>query len=244
MTKYHDNMTAEDEATLLEECQRVDDAYIAADLYDRQHPQPDLFAGLGSDAAKWGVSDFYDAHEAVLRKAVESGEAFDTGWYSVKKEIQSGRVWCKDDGDPIYVQASCSDDFDTEATCDPIEVEGDDFDAVVAALDKAIDAADELRKDNAAYEGFSLLRRKRTDSYACQDYLILPRGDGHLYDTPPGDEYGWWGWSSDPDGKGDKPDPEFRLPATVRKKMMEWANECNHDEAHIDIGQWRLERWK
>jgi SAM-dependent methyltransferase len=73
------------------------------------------------DAAKWGVSDFYEDTREGLLRALQSGEAFDTGWYSVKKEIESGRVY-REDGAPhgmtITCEAACSDDFDDEGPGD------------------------------------------------------------------------------------------------------------------------------
>lgn len=41
-----------------------------------------------SYASKWGITDFYEDVEALLREAVESGEDFDTGWFGCKKEIR------------------------------------------------------------------------------------------------------------------------------------------------------------
>lgn len=41
-----------------------------------------------SYASKWGITDFYEDVEALLREVVESGEDFDTGWFGCKKEIR------------------------------------------------------------------------------------------------------------------------------------------------------------
>lgn len=43
-------------------------------------------------ASKWGLTDFYDGVGDVLRKAIESGEDFDTGEFGCKKEIRYARV--------------------------------------------------------------------------------------------------------------------------------------------------------
>ena len=51
-----------------------------------------VFEGLSGDAAHSGIVDFYGDHETALRVAILSGEPFTTGWYCVKKEVQSGRV--------------------------------------------------------------------------------------------------------------------------------------------------------
>ena len=69
-----------------------------------------IFEGLGYDGAKWGVSDFYDEHEKVLRNALKDGLPFDTGWYSVKKEIESGRVCRSVKNGPITIEVSASMD--------------------------------------------------------------------------------------------------------------------------------------
>ncbi|ABM96936.1 hypothetical protein [Methylibium petroleiphilum] len=70
-----------------------------------------VFAGLkGMDAAKWGVSDFYDDNAEALRCAIATGNPFDTGWYSVKKEIQSARVSRARRNGPITIEVSASMD--------------------------------------------------------------------------------------------------------------------------------------
>ena len=50
------------------------------------------FPNGGIYASKWGLTDFYDGNDDVLRKAVESGEDFDTGEFGCKKEIRYARV--------------------------------------------------------------------------------------------------------------------------------------------------------
>ena len=69
-----------------------------------------IFEGLGCDAAKWGASDFYEAHEAALRLALESAEPFDTGWYSTKKESQTARISCLEDPENVSIEVSCGMD--------------------------------------------------------------------------------------------------------------------------------------
>ena len=43
------------------------------------------------DWGSWGIGDMRNG-EDELRKAIESGECFDTGWHGWKKEIQSMRI--------------------------------------------------------------------------------------------------------------------------------------------------------
>lgn len=68
------------------------------------------FKELRGDAAKWGVSDFYEAHELALKEALATRQPFDTGWYAVKKEIQSARIWRGRAGGPVLLQVSASMD--------------------------------------------------------------------------------------------------------------------------------------
>ena len=65
------------------------------------------------DGAHWGLSDWYSDGRAELEQALKEKVPFDTGWYSSKKEIASARIF-SEDGVKIKVQASVSDDFDTE----------------------------------------------------------------------------------------------------------------------------------
>lgn len=68
------------------------------------------FAGLHGDAAKWGVTDFYEEHEKAFRDALASRMPFDTGWYGVKKEIQTGRVFRERRGGRLALEVSASMD--------------------------------------------------------------------------------------------------------------------------------------
>lgn len=51
------------------------------------------FPNGGIYASKWGLTDFYDGNDDVLRKAVESGEDFDTGWFGCKAVCADGTVY-------------------------------------------------------------------------------------------------------------------------------------------------------
>lgn len=64
----------------------------------------------GSDAAKWGVTDFYDEHEAALKAVIATGQPFDTNWYSVKKECQTARISRSKLRGPITIEVSVSMD--------------------------------------------------------------------------------------------------------------------------------------
>jgi hypothetical protein len=94
------------------------DCWNDPDLYSDGFEQPDgdmgnghLFDGLDGDATKWGISDFYDENADVLKNAVQSGEPFDTGWFSCKKEVITGRVSRSVKGGKISVEVSeCMDE--------------------------------------------------------------------------------------------------------------------------------------
>jgi len=65
----------------------------------------------GYDAASWGVTSFYEEEENWIRDAIANGGPFDTDWYSVKKEIQTGRISRDKRNGPIWVQVSqCMDE--------------------------------------------------------------------------------------------------------------------------------------
>ena len=80
-----------------------------------------------NDWGSWGVGDFYDGNEEELRKAIEAGEPFDTGWHGFKKELQSMRI-CRDDNsvtvsvgeymDEALAEADLFYDFLTDDECD------------------------------------------------------------------------------------------------------------------------------
>jgi hypothetical protein len=217
--------------------------------------------GFERDGAKWGVSDFYDEARESLLEALKSGEDFDTGYYGVKKEIQTGRVYRL--GTTIYCEAWCSDDFDTEGHGDyEITVFDDDtaeqlLEQIENGLEHAADGAESDRKDNQVYQGWAVGRVAEDGSR--KDYwytYIQPVGDGSYMDYPPGDNYHWWGWDDqDPEEDRDYHIPrtgedqvEFNvtqypeLPDHVRKAFEEFAEGGSGDTMTLD--GWRIDRWK
>lgn len=74
-------------------------------------------------ACKWGLTDLYSEYEEALRKAINSGERFDTGWISCAKEIRSMRivrddeilVECCSEMDSIFESSDLFCDFLTDA---------------------------------------------------------------------------------------------------------------------------------
>lgn len=63
----------------------------------------------GSYAAQWGLTDFYEKSEKILREAIESGEDFETS-YGCKKEIRYADIIRFDDMVSVSV-TSCMDDL-------------------------------------------------------------------------------------------------------------------------------------
>lgn len=176
------------------------------------------------DGAHHGISDWYEEKEKALEAALASGADFDTGWYSSKKEIASGRIFRS--GDVITCEASCSDDFDTEGSGQKtIPAEGATLDAIREALDAALDDAGADKTENEPYIGFSVHKRVKRYAVYCGgkpqgrptygqgwvETLIIPK-DGDDTGTPPGDNYHQWGWQQ-----------ECVIPRLIRAKLRAWA---------------------
>jgi hypothetical protein len=214
----------------------------------------EIFKSLNGDGTKWGVSDFYEEHEKILVAALASRKPFDTGWYSSKKECCTGRVWS--DGQTVTCEVSVSDDFDTQGRG---EVEAHPaglgtvimLEDVTRALDEAWDKASGDKRENEPYQGFKVLRRTRTWaiyaggkpvgkshlSLSWVETLILPKGDGELMDSPPGDYYHEWGWQNDC----------RQMPRKVRATLRTWAENWM---AGKKVGSqrtcegWTIQPWK
>jgi len=203
------------------------------------------FEYKGWDGAKWGTSDFYEDFEIALQKSIDSGEDFDTGWWGVKKEIQTFRIARNVDSllDAVMVQVSVSDDFDTEGfgetTVYPLDLPKETklIDAIKKALDAALDEAEENRKMNQVYEGFTVGR----DGQWEETFILQLDGE---YEYPPGDEYHWWGWQAfDPNDRQE--DEEHIVPENIRKAMEEWIiNDYGKWDRPFTIDGWTITRWK
>lgn len=59
---------------------------------------------------RWGVTDFDENTEKVLREAIQSGKPFDTGWHSTVKEFESARICRSRDGITVSVFSDGLDD--------------------------------------------------------------------------------------------------------------------------------------
>jgi hypothetical protein len=196
----------------------------------------------GAYQARWGISDFYEENRIALLAWLESGENFDTGWYGAKKEIHSGRILRE--GDFFTCEAWCSDDFDTEGRGEATFLlnQLDDkspaavLEHIIEALDMAMEAAEENRRDNEVYEGFSIgeidLTTGKRSNWVYT--FIAPKGEGHYLPEPPGDHYFVWGWQEETD----------LLPFATALDFERFAMDPNNEEPGMTIGTWRIDRWK
>lgn len=155
------------------------------------------------DGAHWGVSEPYPEVVDELMRAIDSNLDFDTGWYSSKKEIESGRIERR--GDVMWASVSVSDDFDCEAVGEAdfpfAELVGKNRDErmeiIAARLDEAADRARDQQKDNevAALYCVGEDNSHRGWGRLCQwQFTYLRDVSGHGFDSPPGDSYHRWGW--------------------------------------------------
>lgn len=69
----------------------------------------DIAERTGEYASKWGLTDFYPEAEAELKKALESGEDFETDWFGCKKEIRYAKITSDQEEITIKVSAHMGD---------------------------------------------------------------------------------------------------------------------------------------
>ena len=182
----------------------------------------------------WGIK-LSGSTDCALLAALQSGDAFDTGWYGVKKEIESGRVYRPlpaPEGMMVYVEASCSDDFDTdgngEATVEviPYEDTEDLLDRICEALDRAAEDAQANRRDNNPVEMWSIHDETRSGAWV-ETYLRDVSGFGSA--EPPGDNYRNWGFQG-----------ESIIPNPIRNKLEAAIYGADGDE--VVVGKYRARR--
>lgn len=166
------------------------------------------FRGMGY-GAKWSVSDFYDENRNALIEAIRSREDFDTDWYGVNKELQSGRV--AREGNTFTCEASVTNDFDEEGTgsreiqVPPVMHPERVMNMIVDGLDGALADAEQSQKDNRLVILFSIHNSAGT----WVDTYLMPTGEGSYLDDPPGDSYGKWGLQGE----------AKKLPKPVKEQM-------------------------
>jgi hypothetical protein len=211
----------------------VDSAVLLREFV-RQHegslPMRTLEAFRRGDGAHRGLSDWYPENEAALKAALDAHQPFDTGWYGSKHEIASARIWSAD-GDSINIEVSVSDDFDTNGT-GRRRIKEWSIDEVASSVDEAWDSADEDRKDNEPYIGFSI----HDSTGAWVETYILAVGE---YDTPPGDNYHWWGWQHDEVHDVGIPHPDIPEDTVTAFEKFAYGG---GDE--LCVNGWTIRRWK
>jgi hypothetical protein len=196
------------------------------------------------DGAHCGLSDWYKDGEAELTAVIAERVPFDTGWYSSKKEIASARIW-SEDGVKIKVEASVSDDFDTEGL-GYASTEEWTVDAVQGCVSKAWDKAEQARDEAQEFEGFTVLQHRPDGAAWVETYLVNIGWGENL--GPPGDNYHWWGWQYDgADDTVGVPHPDIPLETVqaFEKWVHDWAfgrlpaeNNC------LRIDEWEIKPWR
>lgn len=216
------------------------------------------FKNRRGDGAKWGVTDFYEEFEEELVCALFSGLNFDTGYYGVKKEIESGRVFRR--GDTIHVEVSCSDDFDTEGhgaasfpasdlTAPGIgELGMNDKERALArvraALDEALDDAYANKRDNKVVALYTIGKDKGPKQSGWAFTFLRNVSNYDLSDSPPGDYYHRWGWQEvGTDDDSDQTACPSEIGAEVAAKIETAISEGEVDDAGKDglvVEGWRV----
>lgn len=192
----------------------------------------ELEAFQRGDGAHRGLSDWYTEKEAALKAALDARKPFDTGWYGSKHEIASARIR-SDDGQTIKIDASVSDDFDTEGRGYRTTTDWT-LEAVAEAVDAAWDAADKDREDNEPYVGFSI----HDSTGAWIETYILSAGE---YDFPPGDNYYWWGWQHNEKDEVGIPHPDIPPPAVAAFEAYVMVGDWS---APLTVSGWTIRPWK
>jgi hypothetical protein len=217
------------------------DAYHPSDTRTMswvEPPPPVELEYRGLDGSKWGLSDWYeDGLEKEIRKALSKGPKFrwTTGWYGSKKEIASACITCTGDGD-LFVEASCSDDFDTEGHGDRTIPFTKNLDTIRKAVNAAWNEAGENKRDNEVFFGYSIGPRTgprhRGSRMKSWKYTFIKDVSGFGLEQPPGDNYHQWGWQEDED--------ELDIPAADRKRLEKGMDAC---KPVIYAGDWMAESW-
>ena len=167
-----------------------------------------------NDGAHCGLTDWYPPLEAAITAALARGKgyAWTTGWYGSKKEIASACITQRNG--EITVEVSVSDDFDTPGRGERMIRFTNNLDRIRDAITAAWEEAEGDQRDNRVYAGFSVGRGDRWEFT-----IILPVGDGHRMDVPPGDNYHCWGWQ-DVEGGEERP---AAIPAAAAERLVSWA---------------------
>lgn len=186
-----------------------------------------IFPNDGTDGAHWGVSDWYDENRQYLLDALAKGPSYewDTGWYTVKKEIHSARITCANGTITIFCYRA--DDFDSDGSAYREIQWTNNIDEIGEALDETMDDAEENRSENAPYAGFSIIK----DDKSWVETLILPRGWGSELLVHP------WGFQGECDELTDE-----------EKELLEeyaWDYVYGLDAGKFrTVGRWTVRPWE
>ena len=184
------------------------------------------------DGAHCGLTDWYPEKEAALLVALQARKPFDTGWYGSKKELASARIHSVD-GITIICEASVSDDLDTNGTGNADTTDWT-LEAVAAAISTAWVGAEHDQRDNTPYTGFSII----DPSGAWVETYLLSSGE---FDTPPGDNYHWWGWQHDEVDEVGVPDPN--IPGDVVGAFESYVADWERP-AELTVRGWTIRPWR
>ena len=198
---------------------------------------------FGYDSTKWGPTDFYDNTREALAAAFKSGLDFETPWMSCKKEILSSQITRT--GNVVSIEVSVSDDFDTNGTGESsfkvnrATTVDRFFEKLETAGGEAHGAADDNRKDNQVYCGYSV-GKVRPDGKNDWKFTYLVSTGG--FDVPPGDNYFRWGWQEVDDKVEDfdiDAHPE-EIPPGIAKLLAEGMQNF---ETTVRAGDWQATVW-
>jgi hypothetical protein len=192
------------------------------------------------DGTHRGLSDWYTEKEEALRDALLAHAPFDTGHYSSKHAIAGARIWSVD-GLGIRVEAVCWDDLDTSGYGYTATTQWT-LDAVTACVDAAWDRAEKDMLEAQPYAGFSV----HDANGGWVDTYLLSTGE---FDTPPGDNYAWWGWqfAENEDDINDVGVPHPDIPPETAKAFEAWAHKRTYGEETANefrIGDWTIRSWR
>ena len=201
----------------------------------RELPQLEEFKS--GDGAHRGLSDWYENKRVALQKALDLGPLAEwtTGWYGSKHAIASCLITHQINF--IQVTASVSDDFDTDGSAYDYMEHTTDLEKLAQCVDQLHGYAEQDRKDNQQYLGFSIYTTDNRGLKHWVETYVRPFGDGEYLDQPPGDNYHVWGFQGEAD--------EFvPLSEAVRKRLKEWADNWPvHEEPSLTVEGFIIEPW-
>lgn len=187
----------------------------------------------GCDGSHRGLADWYDDLERGIVLALAQGPKFQwtTGWYSSKHEIACAKISGSGSG-MLCVEASVSDDFDTEGCGQTFIPHTQDLDEIRQAIYKAWDEACENKRDNEMFAGYSVIGKSENMNWnGWIETYLKPQGDGWYLDEPPGDNYFEWGWQNE----------AVDIPDDVREALRKWADE--NDEGEFEYKGYTIKPW-